>query len=98
MQVYKKSPRVFNPKVKFEYPPDFELRKVSTNGDVCWKMSNVRISKAMAGEHLGLEECGDPDLKVWFCDFCLGTLAKDTKTFTPSKGLQRREIGRRITI
>lgn len=95
-KVYKKSPRIFNSRVEFEYPPDCELRKISSNGDFWWKMSAVRISKAMAGEHIGLEECGEPDLKVWFYDFCLGSLAKDTKAFTPSKGLLRKQIGRRI--
>lgn len=57
--IYKKSPRVFNPKTKFEYPPDFELRKITANGDVTWKMSTIRIAKAMAGEYIGFEDYGE---------------------------------------
>jgi len=95
-KIYQKSERVFNPKVAFEYPPDFDLRKVSANGDFNWKMSPVRIAKAMAGKYIGLEDCGEPYLNVWFCDFCLGTLTKKTKNFTPSEALCRKNLGRRI--
>lgn len=96
IKVYRKSPRRFNQHVTFEYPPDFEQRKISANGDITWKMSTVRIAKAMAGEYIGFEDSGEPDLRVWFCDFCIGTLARKTKTFTPSEGLERKDIGRRF--
>ena len=95
-KIYHKSERVFNSKVTFEYPPDFDLRKVSANGDFNWKMSPVRIAKAMAGKYIGLEDCGEPYLNVWFCDFCLGTLTKKTKNFSPSEALRRKNLGRRI--
>lgn len=96
MKVYHKSTRTFHPHVTFEYPPDFEVRKISANGDFWWKMSTVRLAKAMAGEHIGLEDNGDPFLRVWYCDFFLGTLAKKTRDFTPSEVLERGNIGRRV--
>lgn len=98
MQHYKKSPRRFVENTAFEYPADFSLRKVSDNGGFYWKNTNVQFTYSMAGEYIGIEDTGDEDLKVWFYDWCLGTLKRDGERFCPSQTLQRGSLGRRITI
>lgn len=93
---YQRSPRRFlGEKVTFEYPPDFAARKVSSSGDFFWNGKAVRLSKALAGEYIGIEDSGDPDLKVWFCDFCLASLNRKERLLTPSSALRREALGKR---
>jgi transposase InsO family protein len=47
---------------ELEYPPHFELRKVSNNGGIRWRSGWVNVSHVLAGEHVGLEEV---DFEVW---------------------------------
>jgi len=57
----------------YEYPADFQIRKVSTNGEFNWKNKAVRFAKSLAGEYIGIETCDDGSLQLWFTNYCLAT-------------------------
>lgn len=96
-QHFKPSPRKFlGDNIQFEYPPDFQLRKVNKNGEFHWKGKPVGFAKSLAQEYIGIEDCGEPDLKVWFCDFYLGSLHRKAEYLVPSQALSKDSIGRRL--
>ena len=93
---YKPSAKRFmGDKATFEYPVDFSLRKVSSSGDFFWNGKAVRLSKAFAGEYVGIEDCGEVDLNVYFCDFHLASLHRKERILTPTSVLRREAIGKR---
>lgn len=97
VQHFKASSRKFpGNNVLFEYPPDFEMRKVSANGEFNWKGKPIRFAKSLAGEYIGIEDCDEPDLKVWFCDFCLASLHRNGEYLVPTYTLSKENVGRRI--
>jgi transposase InsO family protein len=55
------------------YPGHFEIRKVTSNGEIRFKNAWVFLSLALAGEHVGLEEI---DLGVWDVVFYDTSLAR----------------------
>ena len=59
---------------RFEYPDRFEVRYVSANGGIRWKMGWVKVSMACEGENVGLEEVDNGIWDVYFGAFKLGRL------------------------
>ena len=49
-----------------EYPQSWERRQVRGWGQMKWGGHEVAVSRALAGEGIGLEPCGDGEWKVWF--------------------------------
>lgn len=95
-ELYRRSPRRYlGERIVFEYPPDFALRKVNANGEFNWNNKRVNFAKSLAGEYIGVEDDGTPDLNVWFCDFCLASLERNGSRIRPSQALSRQEVGRR---
>ena len=98
-QHFKASPRKYlGDNIEFEYPSDFEMRKISHVGEFNWKGKAVGFAKSLAGEYIGIEDCGGPDLKVWFYDFCLASLHRKGEYLVPSHTLSKEGTGRRIKI
>lgn len=96
---FKASPRKYRgDKIDFQYPADFQLRKVTHNGEFNWKGKAIGFAKSLAGEYIGIEDCGEPELKLWFCDFYLASLHRNGDFLNPSLTLQREDIGRRTNI
>ena len=57
-----------------EYPPHFELRKVSTNGGIRWDRAWVNVSHLLGGDYIGLEQIADDIWAVYFGLVSLGWL------------------------
>ena len=54
------------------YPTDFEVRYVSDGGQMRWNGAKVFVGRALIGEPLGLEPCGERLWKIWFSFYELG--------------------------
>lgn len=94
---FKPSPRKYlGDNIEFEYPSDFQVRKISSSGDFFWKGKPIKFAKSLSGEYLGIEDCGEPDLKVWFCDFYLASLHRKGEYLNPCHALLRNGLGRRL--
>jgi putative transposase len=55
-----------------EYPEDWVVRKVRKSGQMKWGGQDVRVSDALAGEHVGLRPESDGVWTVCFGDYELG--------------------------
>ncbi len=71
--VYVASPRCYPvPLLEFEYPDDFELRRVKPNGEVKWRGVSTYVCEPLAGEFVGLEPRDDGTFAVHFGPLCIG--------------------------
>lgn len=70
--VYKSSNRQYKEVDDYVYTAGFEYRKVCADGQVFWKNRRILITKALYGEHLGIDPIDTNISKVWFRDFYLG--------------------------
>ena len=72
---YAASPRPYPERLPcVEYPDIYVVRRAHPNGDIKWRGRRVRISQALAGEPVGLEEIADGRWRVWFGPVELGCL------------------------
>ncbi len=73
-QHYQISPREFPNRIKpYEYPLEFNVRRVSRNGAIRWPGDRwLCISTSLIQENIGLEEINDGFWCVWFCNIRLG--------------------------
>ena len=63
---YAPSLRIFPERLpEIEYPASFATRRVLPHGDVRWRRGDFFVSKALAGETVGVEEVEDGWL-IWF--------------------------------
>ena len=96
---YSKSPRKYlGERFAFEYPTSFDVRKVSNSGEFNWQSKPVGFAKSLAGEHIGIEDTGEPQLRIWFCDFPLAKLDRKNGTIETEDSLNQIKIGRRIKL
>jgi putative transposase len=73
--VYEPSNREFPNKLQApEYPPHFEVRKVSTNGGIRWQSQRINVSHLLGGDFIGLEEVHDDIWATYFGPVTLGWL------------------------
>ena len=73
--VYQPSTRPFpNTLTQPEYPPHFEIRKVSGNGGIRWSCKRVNVSHLLGGDYIGLEEIAHDIWNVFFGPVHLGWL------------------------
>jgi putative transposase len=76
---YRPSPRPYPNRIKPpEYPPHFELRRVSNNGSFKWKSQERFISEALRGELIGLEPVDEALWTVHFYGFQIAKLDETT--------------------
>jgi transposase InsO family protein len=66
------------------YPSDFEVRYVSEGGQMRWNSSKVFVGRALIGEPVGLEPCGNGQWRVWFSFYELGVF-DEKKLFIRAK-------------
>lgn len=73
--VYSRSQRKYDPsEPQFVYPCTWEIRKVNANAEISWKDKKLYITKALVGEHVGIEKITEDKLKIYFCDYPLSTV------------------------
>jgi len=80
--IYRSSRRRLNTVESYNYPVTFERYRVRNNG--CIRLTDqkeVHLSRALAGQEVGLERLSDTGWRVWFCDLLI-------KTYTPETGAQ----------
>ncbi len=71
---YRPSPRTLPRHLPaLEYPGHFEIRRVSTIGQVSWRGASVFLSDALAGEQVAFEEIDDG---IWTVRFATVALAR----------------------
>jgi transposase InsO family protein len=78
-QWYRVSQREYPRRLKeIEYPTDFEVRRVRSNGEIKWNGTFKYVSQTLIGEPVGLEQISDDHWKMWFGSVALGIL--DSRT------------------
>jgi len=83
--VYSTSSRLYDPKEpEYEYPANFELRKVDSIGYAYWRNNKIKVSKALKGEYIAFEQVDDFEVNIWFCDLLIAkTDIKGRMPLTP---------------
>ena len=77
---YNKSSRVYPKKLpELVYPDDYELRRVSTSGNMKWHGRQVFVSEALRYEVVGLKQTTDVTWDVYFGPIRLGTLSSERR-------------------
>jgi len=66
-----------------EYPPHLELRCVGGNGMVAWRGQQFWLTRALAGEVIGLEETEEDTWTISFGPLTLGTYHPPSNIFLP---------------
>lgn len=80
--MYHQSPRPFDPApAELEYPAEYLVRKVTSQGGVKVANRRVNVSSALGGWEVGLEPFRDDRYAVWFCRLCLGELDLASEKF-----------------
>ena len=73
VSLYSASPRPYPRRLPLiEYPPHFEVRKVSANGGIRWHAHRVPVSHLLIDEYIGFEEIDDGLWTVYFGMITLG--------------------------
>lgn len=72
-ECYKPSERLYDSdESAFEYPDSFDKRMVCSYGKFNWNGKRIFLTKALAGEQIGIEKVKKSKLRLWYTDFCLG--------------------------
>ena len=84
-ELYAISPRKYNGDYdELEYPPGFQVRKVTGGGEIIVRGIHISIGYALRGWHIGLQPLSDENaFYVFLADFLLGTLDMDSCCFIP---------------
>lgn len=79
-EVYYRSQRKYDPsEPDYDYPCNWEIRKVNSNAEISWKDKKLYLSKALIGENVGIEIINEDNLRIYFCDFPLCTVQSASK-------------------
>lgn len=71
--IYRPSERKMPKKSRtYDYPLQFEVRRVSRNGGIRWKHLWVNVSQTLMEEYIGFEEIEDGVHNVYFYDILIG--------------------------
>ena len=72
-EIYQRSPQPFPKKLPpLHYPHHWEVRLVSNNGGVRWKVDRVLVSFTLRKQYVGFEPLDDGIWEVWFGPLKLG--------------------------
>jgi putative transposase len=75
---YRPSDRSYPGRLReIEYPDDWEIRRISSSGQMRWSGEYVFVAHALGGEAVGLEPIDDRYWRVWFSFYEVGTLDGD---------------------
>jgi len=72
----------------YQYPDYFDTRMICSHGKFSWYGKRVFLTKALAGEQVGLKKCSQNRYQLWYANFCLGEYDSDFSTLrnvTPKK-------------
>jgi putative transposase len=73
--LYYRSPRPYPARLaELRYPPDFELRKVLSNGMIKWHGRALYITQTLSGEQIGLDPSVDDGVPAYFATLKLGVI------------------------
>ena len=61
--------------VEFNYPPEYEQRKINKDGMLRWEGRDYFVSEVFIGEKVGLRRCGVEEFEVFAGSMYLGALA-----------------------
>jgi len=79
--LYAPSPRLWPIRLpSVDYPGNFITRLVSEHGGFRWNSAQIFVTKALAGQYVGLEETGDDIWSIYFSSTMIGKL--DVRTGT----------------
>jgi transposase InsO family protein len=94
--VYQGSPRPFPTKLPLlEYPDDMEVRRVRGAGQMKWKGHDVRITRALIGQSVGLLPIEDGLWSVHFCATPIGFFDEQTmRVYGQRAAVPKRKRGR----
>lgn len=70
----------------YVYPSSYETRRVQDDGCILVHSRHVRVSSALIGQEVGLEELSETSWRVWFCDLPISELA------LAGHGIQHRRV------
>ena len=78
---YEPSPRDYNEKIREpEYPGEFDVRRVNTNGEMHFRAYRFTIGKALRFEHIGFEEFDEGRWRIHYRTLELGVFDERTGT------------------
>lgn len=79
---HRPSPRPFPSTLPaVEYPSEFEVRRVDSNGSVKWRATYVTISKSFTGRRIGFQLIDDQLWDVYFSSFLIGRFDENERRF-----------------
>ena len=52
---------------------------MNSNAEISWKDKKLYVTKALIGEHVGVEKITDDKIKLYFCDYPLSTVDSISK-------------------
>lgn len=77
---YQPSTRAYTGKeIEFEYPDDYVIRKIRSDGNMKWKQAPVYVANLLAGEYVGLEPLDGDCWMVYLSGLKLGMLDEREK-------------------
>ncbi len=82
-QIYKKSSRHYKNLEQLSYPFHDKTIKVTHCGRICYKNCKVSLTRALAGENVGLKETDDGIWLVSFMDYDLGYFDEKSNRLEP---------------
>jgi len=78
--LYHRSERRFTD-IEPEYGAGFVVRKIDSNGNLRWHCSQIFVTSALAGHHVGLRLINHDQYEVWLYHLLLGTLDSQRYVF-----------------
>ena len=95
-ELYTVSPRKYDGDYDvLEYPPGFQVRKVTGVGEIIVNGIRITIGYALRGWHVGLQPLPDENsYYVFLADFLLGTLNMDFCCFIPLQDVKSKKATR----
>jgi transposase InsO family protein len=73
------------------YPPDYQLRRVRSNGEIKWQGEKIFLSMPLIGEVVGVKETDNGDAELYFGPLPLAVI--DAVTLTLRRSSPRRRGG-----
>lgn len=88
---YQPSPRPFPKKLPvFDYPPHFEVRRVSRNGGIRWHSNWLNVGQILAEEYVAFEEVDNETWDVYFGPVRLGVMLEQELKIVDTYGRENR--------
>lgn len=92
-ECYKPSEIVHDSKEpEYQYPDAFERRSVCSYGKFNWNGKRLFLTKALAGENIGIEKIASKKLRLWYANFSLGDFDPEFSTLKNVKPMKYRRV------